>query len=292
MAGTRDFVEIPVPDLCRACAISRATFCLHFDRRDELFADLMLELTLFESSLTPSLADCPDFASGVRAIVDRYIDLRLANASLFQTLTFLRRTNRVINESWLDCARILHRGVTKELSRYGEFRALDQAQAHFALEFLAGGMDGVISRVNTKLPRSPFVPEQLDDLKSAVAVLFHRRLVGRDSQADAPPPDAAGHRRILAWTRGLPGPLTPLCSRLNSPRNRCLTATKHLARLSPVKAWPGMQPWTIRPVCLQPRSKGVDPLRHGRIQLRGAIQHDPVPDASPQLHLRPWMGKP
>jgi AcrR family transcriptional regulator len=191
MAGTRDFVEIRVPDVCRACAISRATFYLHFDGRDALFAELMRELTSLESSLTPSLADCPDFASGVRAIVDWYIDVHLANASLFQNLTFLRRTNRAINESWLDRARILHRAVTNELSRYGEFRALDQAQANFALEFLAGGINSVISRVNTKLPRNPFVPEQLDDLKSAVAVLFHRGLVGRDSRAASQLPAAA-----------------------------------------------------------------------------------------------------
>jgi len=180
MAGTRDFLEIRVPDLCKACAISRATFYLHFEGRDELFAELMRQLTALESSLTPSLADCPDVVSGVEAIVDWYIDVHLANASLFQNLTFLRRTNRAINESWLDRARILHRAVTDELNRFEEFRALDPAEANFALEFLAGGINSVISRVNTKLPRNPFVPAELAELKTAVTRLFHRGLLGGD----------------------------------------------------------------------------------------------------------------
>ncbi|MFO1393371.1 MAG: TetR/AcrR family transcriptional regulator [Steroidobacteraceae bacterium] len=185
MAGTRDFLEIRVPDVCRACSISRATFYLHFDGRDALFAELMRQLTALEKSLTPSLAGCADVVTGVKTVVDWYIDVHLANASLFQNLTFLRRTNQEINESWLERARVLHRAVADELNRFPEFRALPPSESDFVLEFFGGGMNSVISRVNTKLPRNPFVPAELDAVKASVARLLHRSLFGIDAGAAA-----------------------------------------------------------------------------------------------------------
>ena len=178
IAGTRDLPEMRVPDICLACDISRATFYLHFQGRDELFAELMRQLTALESSLTPSLADCPDVAAGIYAIVDWYIDVHLANASLFHNLTFLRRTNPKINESWLDRARVLHHAVSQELSRFAEFRALAPSEGDFVLEFVGGGMNGVISRMNSKVRRNPYVPVKLADLKASVALLFYRALFG------------------------------------------------------------------------------------------------------------------
>ncbi len=194
MAGTQDFPEMTVPDICQACGISRATFYLHFDGRDSLFAELMRQLTALESSLTPSLAACPDVAAGIRAIVDWYIDVHLANASLFHNLTFLRRTNLEINESWLERARILHRAVADELKRFPECRALPHEHADFVLEFFGGGMNSVVSRVNTKLPRNPYVPTDLAKVKASVARLLYRSLFGADAAVPVPAP----RRRVRA----------------------------------------------------------------------------------------------
>ena len=187
MAGTQDLPEIRVPDICETCDISRATFYLHFDGRDSLFAELMRQLTAFECHLTPSLASCPDVAAGIFAIVDWYIDVHLANSSLFHNLTFLRRTNREINESWLERARVLHRAVAQELNRFPEYRALPQEHVDFVLEFFGGGMNSVVSRVNTKLPHNPYVPADLTAVKSSVARLLHRSLFGADASVSPTP---------------------------------------------------------------------------------------------------------
>lgn len=193
MAGTHDFPEMRVPDICKACEISRATFYLHFEGRDQLFTELMRQLTALESSLTPDLSGCPDVAAGIQAIVEWYIDVHLANASLFQNLTFLRRTNREINESWLHRARILHEAVSEQLSRFPQFRALSPGHTAFVLEFFGGGMNSVISRANRPVPRNPYVPGELAEIKAAVTRLFYRALFGSDPEVlQQPPPKQRG----------------------------------------------------------------------------------------------------
>lgn len=180
LSASHDLTNLKVPQICESCGISRATFYLHFQSRDELFAELMRELTALESANIPSLADCTTIESAIEQIIDWYIDVHLANASLFQNLTFLRRSNRAISDSWLIRAKTLHEAVVRELSRFSEFKKLDPGHANFVLEFVGGGMNSVISRVNTRLPTNPFVPSRLADIKKTVSQLLFRALFGAD----------------------------------------------------------------------------------------------------------------
>lgn len=177
MANTHHFAELKVPEICRACGISRATFYLHFDGLDALYAELMRQLTALESSLTPDLKGCPDFAEGVGAIVDWYVDIHLANAALFDQLTFLRRSNPGINRPWLERATALHQAVTRELERFVEFHALDRAAAEFVLEFFGAGMNSIVSRISTGHPRNPYLPTELGQLKAAISLMMRHALL-------------------------------------------------------------------------------------------------------------------
>lgn len=178
LATDLDLVTIKVPQICDASGISRATFYLHFRGRDELFADLMQELTDLECASVPDLTGCGSIKDAVTAIVDWYIEVHLANASLFQNLTFLRRSNRAISDCWLSRAKILHEAVVRELSKFPEFQTLSSEHANFVLEFVGGGMNGIISRVNTRLPANPFVPSDIIVIKSRTADLLFQALFG------------------------------------------------------------------------------------------------------------------
>ncbi|RIK93230.1 MAG: hypothetical protein DCC73_09890 [Proteobacteria bacterium] len=182
LLGKLDYHEIRVPDLCRSCEISRATFYLHFPTRDDLFVDLMRYLTELESSLTPSLETCADVSEGIARVVDWYIEVHLANTSLFLNLTFMRRTNLAINELWLTRARVLHRAVIDQLRRFPAFRALDGKAADFVLEFMGGGINNILSRVNTALPRNPYIPDDLSEIKAFISRIFYRSLFARDPE--------------------------------------------------------------------------------------------------------------
>ncbi len=179
LVGERDYHEIRIPDICKICSISRATFYLHFQSRDEVFAELMRCLVELETDLSPSVADCPNIAEAIERIVDWYIEVHLANASLFLNLAFLRRTNMDINQSWLKRADILHQRISDNLSIFPEFQALD-SDTDFIVEFMGGGMNGVLTRINSDLPKNPFIPKKLSILKKSVSKIFYRSLLGKD----------------------------------------------------------------------------------------------------------------
>lgn len=187
-----DVPEFKVPDVCDMCGISRATFYLHFSAKEDLFVELMQHLTELECSLTPSLADCPDVATAIERLVDWYMDVHLANASLFTNLTYLQRTNAAVAESWTRRARKLHVALFDELERFEQFVALDKKEADFVLEFIGRAMNTLTSQFAARsLLRSPYVPTELSTAKRAVAKTFYRALFGAD-----PAPRAKTRRKI------------------------------------------------------------------------------------------------
>lgn len=187
LADKVDVPEFRVPDVCAMCGISRATFYLHFSAREDLFVELMQHLTELECGLTPSLADCPDMATAIERVVDWYMDVHLANASLFTNLTYLQRTNAAVAASWTRRARRLHVALFDELKRFDQFVALDKKEADFVLEFLGRAMNTLISQFHARsLLRSPYMPTELSAAKRAVARTFYRALFGCDPRREPP----------------------------------------------------------------------------------------------------------
>ncbi|MFA6313550.1 MAG: helix-turn-helix domain-containing protein [Sterolibacterium sp.] len=180
MASTVDFLEFRVPDLCKMCGISRATFYLHFSTKDDLFVELMRQLTTLESSLTPSFENCADIEAAVDLAADWYVDVHLANAALFINLTYLQRTNPAITDSWMLRTRQLHSALFGELQRFEQFRALDKSMVNFVLEFFAGGMNSLVSHYRNRPPHNPYVPAEISDAKRAISLTFYRALFGSD----------------------------------------------------------------------------------------------------------------
>lgn len=184
LTGKVDHLEFRVPDVCNMCGISRATFYLHFSAKEDLFVELMQHLTELECSLTPSLADCADMATAIDRVVDWYMDVHLANASLFTDLTYLQRTNSAVAESWMRRARRLHVALFHELQRFKLFLALDKTEADFVLEFYGRAMNTLVSQFHDRtLLRSPYVPTELSVAKRAVSKAFYRALFGSDPKS-------------------------------------------------------------------------------------------------------------
>lgn len=197
LAERVDVHNFRVPDVCELCGISRATFYLHFSAREDLFVELMRHLTELECGLTPKLDDCPDTGTAIERLVDWYMDVHLANASLFTNLTYLQRTNEAVAASWKERARRLHEALFDELQRFDDFLALDKFEADFVLEFLGRAMNTLTSQFHDRsLLRSPYVPADLPQAKRAVAKTFYRALFGRD-------PTGLAHRAGVARVKPL-----------------------------------------------------------------------------------------
>ncbi len=187
LADRVDVHNYRVPDVCALCGISRATFYLHFSAREDLFIELMQHLTTLECGLTPDLAACPDVGTAVELLVDWYMDVHLANASLFANLTYLQRTNAAVAASWKERARRLHETLCAELGRFAQFEALDRAEADFVLEFLGRAINTLTGQFHDRsLLHSPYLPADLATAKLAVTKAFFRALFGYDR---APMPD-------------------------------------------------------------------------------------------------------
>lgn len=180
LAGKVDYPEFRVPDVCRMCDISRATFYLHFTAKEDLFVELMQHLTELECSLTPSFSDCPDIATAIDSVVDWYMDVHLANASLFANLTYLQRTNEAISDSWRERGRRLHDALIVELERFKEFTNLDKTEANFVLELIGIGMNVLVNSLSMPPPRNRYLPADVSATKRAVSKVFFRALFGAE----------------------------------------------------------------------------------------------------------------
>jgi len=181
LAGKVDVPGFRIPDVCAMCGISRATFYLHFSAKEDLFVELMQHLTELECSLTPSLADCTDVAAGLERIVDWYLNLHMANASLFANLTYLNRSNAAISESWRQRAKRLHVALFAELERFDQIRVLDKVEANFVLEFFGRAMNSLVNQFGpTAVLKNPYLPTDVAVAKRAVSKAFYRSFFGFD----------------------------------------------------------------------------------------------------------------
>ena len=171
--------EIRIPQLCNACNISRATFYLHFNGKDELMVRLMEHLTDLEHLLSPVHDASNTVEATLRQIVNWYFSLHFYNGNLFLNLSILNWSDPRINALWMVRAEKLHDITYGLLSKHKEFRALSPEYAQFAIEFVGSGMNSAINRANSNSAKNPFIPEDIGVMTEYSVVVFYQSLFGK-----------------------------------------------------------------------------------------------------------------
>jgi AcrR family transcriptional regulator len=167
-----------IPQLCKLCGISRATYYLHFNSKDELLVELMEHLITMERHYLPVGNKGLPIHEAVNALVDWYITLHISNGRLFTNLSILRWSDQKINDLWITRSLALHKVLREILHPYPEFKQLDSDYTEFVIEFVGSGMNAAVSRFVSGNVKNPFIPPGIESLKKSCAKLFYGALFG------------------------------------------------------------------------------------------------------------------